>query len=335
MPTLDFPANADAARGPDPRRHRRRRVVDTCRSARRRSAPGRPAGGSQLGLPVTRRSPRRADRQRRAARPGRAVQPVPPGPGAERRRDRPDRGQPSSASPTWQHQPAIFIGGQPFTVIGILVRRRAAAAAEPRRDRAGRTPRYAVGRRRPAQGAQMLIHTRLGAAQVVARQVPVALRPDNPKLLTAAAPASPAQLRHSVTTSLNTLFLALAGIALVVGAIGIANTTLVAVLERVRRDRPAPGARRPAPAHRGPVPGRVDGARPVRRADRGQPGRAGRARGHDLPPLDRAARPAAGAGRPAGRRASSACWPASTRRCGRAPSSPPMRCAADRGRPGG
>jgi len=82
------------------------------------------------------------------------------------------------------------------------------------------------------QGASMLIHTRLGAAQVVAGQVPIALRPDNPKLLAAAAPPSPAQLRRAVATSLNTLFLAPAGIALVVGAIGIANTTLVAVLER-------------------------------------------------------------------------------------------------------
>jgi putative ABC transport system permease protein len=35
-----------------------------------------------------------------------------------------------------------------------------------------------------------------------------------------------------VTTSLNAVFLALAGIALFVGAVGIANTTLVAVLER-------------------------------------------------------------------------------------------------------
>src|SRR5207247_1626287 len=68
--------------------------------------------------------------------------------------------------------------------------------------------------------------------QVVARQVAVALRPGNPKLLTASAPASPAQLRRSVTTSLNAVFLALAGIALFVGAVGIANTTLVAVLER-------------------------------------------------------------------------------------------------------
>jgi putative ABC transport system permease protein len=78
----------------------------------------------------------------------------------------------------------------------------------------------------------MLIHTKLGAAQVVAEQAAVALRPDNPKLLTATAPVNPAQLKKSVTASLNAVFLALAGVALIIGAIGIANTTLVAVLER-------------------------------------------------------------------------------------------------------
>src|SRR5215468_10707492 len=78
----------------------------------------------------------------------------------------------------------------------------------------------------------MLIHTRLGAAKVVAEQAPVAIRPDNPTLLKGAAAPSAAQLQHNVSTSLNSLFLTLAGIALIVGAIGIANTTLVAVLER-------------------------------------------------------------------------------------------------------
>jgi len=131
-----------------------------------------------------------------------------------------------------QNQPAIFVEGQPFTVVGIL-------ASDPRIPAMNLgviVPESAAlklwGRPHAGSAAQMLIHTRLGAAQVVAAQAPIALRPDNPKLLSAAAPASPAQLRHSVTTSLNTVFLALAGIALVVGAIGIANTTLVAVLER-------------------------------------------------------------------------------------------------------
>ena len=131
-----------------------------------------------------------------------------------------------------ENQPAIFIQGQAFTVIGIL-------ASDPRLPAMNLgviVPESAAihlwGLPSNGRAAQMLIHTRLGAAQVVAAQAPIALRPDNPKLLAAAAPVSPAQLRRSVTTSLNTVFLALAGIALVVGAVGIANTTLVAVLER-------------------------------------------------------------------------------------------------------
>ncbi len=127
--------------------------------------------------------------------------------------------------------PAIFIAGQPFTVIGIITGD-------------ARLPQFNFGVAIPestalrlwglpnGQAAQMLIHTRLGAAHVVAQQAPVAIRPDNPTLLSALAPANLGHLQHAVTTNLNTLFLALAGISLVVGAVGIANTTLVAVLER-------------------------------------------------------------------------------------------------------
>jgi putative ABC transport system permease protein len=130
------------------------------------------------------------------------------------------------------NEPAVFIGGLPFTVVGIL-------AGDPR------LPQLNLGVAVPESTAlrlwgpppsynpaQMLIHTRLGAAQVVAAQAAVALRPDSPKLLTATAPVNPAQLKKSVTASLNAVFLALAGVALIIGAIGIANTTLVAVLER-------------------------------------------------------------------------------------------------------
>ncbi len=130
------------------------------------------------------------------------------------------------------NEPAIFIGGQPFTVVGIL-------ASDPRLPQLNlgvtvpeSTALSLWGKPKPSGVAQMLIHTRLGAAQVVAKQVPIALQPGNPKLLSASAPASATSLRHSVTASLNSVFLALAGIALFIGAVGIANTTLVAVLER-------------------------------------------------------------------------------------------------------
>jgi putative ABC transport system permease protein len=129
------------------------------------------------------------------------------------------------------NQPAVFIDGQPFTVIGIV----ASSQRLPQLDVGVTIPASTALRlwgAPSAQPAQMLIHTKLGAAHVVAEQAPVALRPDNPTLLKAAAAPSAVGLQHSVSTSLNSLFLTLAGIALIVGAVGIANTTLVAVLER-------------------------------------------------------------------------------------------------------
>jgi putative ABC transport system permease protein len=52
-------------------------------------------------------------------------------------------------------------------------------------------------------------------------------------LLKVAAPPDPRQLRGQVKNDLNALFLLLGGVSLLVGAIGIANVTLVSVLERV------------------------------------------------------------------------------------------------------
>jgi putative ABC transport system permease protein len=130
-----------------------------------------------------------------------------------------------------ESQPAIFIDGQPFTVIGFI----AGSQRLPQLDVGVTVPESTALRLWGAptrEQAQMLIHTRLGAAKVVAEQVPVAIRPDNPTLLKGAAAPSVAQLQHNVSSSLNALFLTLAGITLIVGAIGIANTTLVAVLER-------------------------------------------------------------------------------------------------------
>jgi putative ABC transport system permease protein len=129
-----------------------------------------------------------------------------------------------------ENQPAIFIAGQPFTVVGII----SGDQRLPVLELAVSVPASAALRLwgPPVSPAQMLIHTRLGAAQVVAAQAPIALRPDNPHLMKASAPVNPAQLQHAVTASLSSLFLTLAAIALLVGAIGIANITLVAVLER-------------------------------------------------------------------------------------------------------
>ncbi|MFE4666272.1 ABC transporter permease [Streptomyces sp. NPDC056716] len=80
--------------------------------------------------------------------------------------------------------------------------------------------------------AKVLIETRLGAAKLIGGQAALALRPDQPERFKVTVPPDPKQLREQVDTDLGSLFLALAAICLVIGAVGIANTTLVAVLER-------------------------------------------------------------------------------------------------------
>lgn len=129
-------------------------------------------------------------------------------------------------------QPALFINGIAFTVVGIM-----GNAAENSDMLLGMiipssTALRLFGAPSPASPAQMLIRTRLGAAQLIARQAPFALDPDHPAQLSAVPPPSPRRLRVAVSKDLTGLFYALGAICLVIGMVGIANTTFVAVLER-------------------------------------------------------------------------------------------------------
>jgi putative ABC transport system permease protein len=131
-------------------------------------------------------------------------------------------------------QPAVFIDGRAFTVVGIISDTRRL----PELLQGIVLPRTTAERLYPppepsVNPARMVIETRLGAAQLIARQAPVALRPDGVGLLQALPPPDPRSLRDDVDTELSGLFLALAGICLVIGAVSITNTTLVAVMERV------------------------------------------------------------------------------------------------------
>ncbi|MFI5687256.1 ABC transporter permease [Streptomyces sp. NPDC051636] len=133
---------------------------------------------------------------------------------------------------TLETQPAVFVGDQPFTVIGIVddTDRKADLLLSVV------VPRSAAERLwGPPSGsarAKMLISTKMGAATQIADEVPFALDPAHPDRFKANPPPDPKGLRTNVTSDLNQLFLLLAAICLVIGAVGIANTTLVAVLER-------------------------------------------------------------------------------------------------------
>jgi macrolide transport system ATP-binding/permease protein len=78
----------------------------------------------------------------------------------------------------------------------------------------------------------VVVETKIGAAYLIADQAPLALRPDNPRVLKVEVPQEPKRVRDEVQTDLDVMFLLLGGLSLFVGALGIANVTLVGVMER-------------------------------------------------------------------------------------------------------
>jgi macrolide transport system ATP-binding/permease protein len=125
--------------------------------------------------------------------------------------------------------PAIAIGDHLYLVVGLLrdVARRPellGAVIIPEG-----TARHYFGLLGPGL---VVVETKLGAASLIADQAPAALRPDDPRVLKLEVPREPKRVRDDVQTDLNVMFLMLGGLSLLVGAIGIANITLVGVMER-------------------------------------------------------------------------------------------------------
>ncbi|HEX2149433.1 MAG TPA: ABC transporter permease, partial [Actinomycetota bacterium] len=81
--------------------------------------------------------------------------------------------------------------------------------------------------------AELHIATQLGAASLVGRQAPLALEPNRPESLQAQVPSAPGELRRSIESDVNALAVLLGAVALLVGGLGIANVTLLSVLERI------------------------------------------------------------------------------------------------------
>jgi putative ABC transport system permease protein len=131
--------------------------------------------------------------------------------------------------------PAVFVDGIAYTVVGVY-----SAAQRVASGSAMLIPENTAladyGNPQPGIGsqeeAQMVIATRTGAAQEVSREIAAAELPADPQRLVVTAPPNPLKLQSEVNGDLAGLFLILALISLLIGAVGIANTTLVAVLER-------------------------------------------------------------------------------------------------------
>jgi len=133
-------------------------------------------------------------------------------------------------------QPAVFVGGVAYTVVGIYGSARRVVTDSSAMLIPEDTALADFGNPQPGIGnqdeAQMVVATRIGAAREVARQIAAAELPSDPDRLVVTSPPSPQSLQGEVSGDLTGLFLIFALVSLLIGAVGIANTSLVAVLER-------------------------------------------------------------------------------------------------------
>lgn len=126
-------------------------------------------------------------------------------------------------------QPSIFIGGVAYAVIGII-------GDLDRRGEMGDAVVIPSGAARAdfalPSPTELSIRIMVGAGPQVADQAVVALAPDAPDTLEAKAPSAASDLSKTVQSDVNVVFLILGVIALLAGGLGIANVTLLSVMER-------------------------------------------------------------------------------------------------------
>jgi ABC-type antimicrobial peptide transport system permease subunit len=125
--------------------------------------------------------------------------------------------------------PAVLIGDRPFVVIGVV------GAVARSTDVLGSVMLpFPVAQRLFGTGApeRVVIDTALGAARLIATQAPLALAPNDPGSIAATIPPDAQPVRAGVQRDVGSLFAMLALVALIIGGLGIANVTLVTVMER-------------------------------------------------------------------------------------------------------
>ena len=128
--------------------------------------------------------------------------------------------------------PQVFIGAHWFTVIGILepmplapdIERSVLVGWEAARSQLGFDGHPTV----------VYVKSREDALEDVRAVLPATLYPQLPGLIQVSRPSDALAAKRAAENSFSVLFLGLAGVALLVGGIGVANTMFISVLERRR-----------------------------------------------------------------------------------------------------
>jgi putative ABC transport system permease protein len=125
---------------------------------------------------------------------------------------------------------AVRLGDQWFTVVGIL----APAPLAPELDAAALIGWPIAEELLGYDGAPTRLYERSPESQVddVGAVLPATVNPANPEEVTVSRPSDALAAQAAADETLITLLLALGGVALLVGGIGVANTMVISVLER-------------------------------------------------------------------------------------------------------
>ena len=131
-----------------------------------------------------------------------------------------------------QPAPTIWIGSQAFTVVGVL----APSPLAPDIDRSVLVGWTAAERWLAFDDHPSELFARVQESQIytVESVLAATMFPQNPGQIVVSRPSDALAAKQLTETAFSGLFLGLAGVALLVGAVGVANTMIVSVLERRR-----------------------------------------------------------------------------------------------------
>src|SRR3954469_8833048 len=142
---------------------------------------------------------------------------------------------------------AVWLGGKAFTVVGIL----APIELAPDIDRSALVGFAEAERAFRIDGSASTVSLRTHPEHVgeAAKTLAAATNPAHPDLVSVSQPSAALSARLAAKRTFNSLFLGLGAVAVLVGAIGIANVMVISVLER----RSEIGLRRALGATRGQI----------------------------------------------------------------------------------